>query len=208
MKVYLLGGFDYRSGAVSPVDRRCVADAVRKSVYVLDVTSNDRAKIEAYRPMLEEYFLNVGATTAAFLSLSKGREEIEQRFEHSGIIYVPGGDTRVLIENLETLHLAALLKRASCSVAGNSAGAIALCTDAILTIDDDVKATTVLPGVGLVDFSVDPHYGSSHDEELLPLSRGRVIYGLPEQSAIIYDGSVECVGPVWRFADGKKARAN
>jgi len=208
MKVYLLGGFDCRSGALSPVDRRCVEEALDKSVYVVDLTSNDRSKVESYRSALREYFLALGATAVDFVSLSRGSDEIAQRFRTSGVIYVPGGDTHVLIKNLETSDLAPLFRRASCSVAGNSAGAIALCADAVLTIDDDVNKTAVLAGVGLVDFAVDPHYEPSHDRELFPLSMGRVIYGLPEQSAIIYDGSIEYVGPVWRFANGSKVRAD
>ena len=74
MKVYLLGGFDCGSGGLSPVDRRCVEEAPNKSVYVVDLTTNDDSKVEAYRQMLRNYFLNVGATAVDFISLSRSSE--------------------------------------------------------------------------------------------------------------------------------------
>jgi hypothetical protein len=67
----------------------------------------------------------------------------------------------------------------------------------------------VLAGLGLVPFSIDPHYETTHDEELFALSEGRVIYGLPEQSGIVTEGqSMEFVGSVWKFSDRRRERVN
>jgi peptidase E len=208
MTVYLLGGFNTWSWRLSPIDQRCIVESVNKSIYVVDLTSEDSAITRLYRPVLTGYFLALGASSVGYVSLASGPEEIAQRFNESGIIYVPGGDTELLIRNMDRLALAPLFQTFEGAVAGNSAGAVALCKEAVLTMDDDVKETTVLPGIGLVNYSVDPHYDDSHDAELFELSSGRIIYGVPEESAIIQDGQTEFFGPIWRFKDGRKEQVN
>jgi len=208
MKVYLLGGFNTWSWRLSPVDQRCIADSPNKSVYVIDLALADSAMTRFYRPVLTGYFLAVGAASVNYVSLASGPDEIAQRYSESGVIYIPGGDTELLLQNVERLALTPLFHAFKGNVAGNSAGAVALCRDAVLTIDDDVKVTTVLPGIGLVPYSVDPHYTESHDAELFELSAERLIYGVPDDSAIVEDGLTEFIGPIWRFECGRKEKVN
>ncbi len=208
MKIYLLGGFDIRRGDASPVDQRYMREAEPKSVYVLDLAPGEGAKRLKYRALMAHYFGRLGAAEVDFASIALSKAQIGDRIASAGVVYLPGGYTPGLVGGLYEHGVEVHLRQAPRIVAGNSAGAIACCRDALLNTAPDEDDPYVLAGVGLVGFSIDPHYNLSHDAKLLRMSQGRTIYGLPEESAIAYDGSVEFIGPVWSFAEGEKTQVN
>jgi len=82
---------------------------------------------------------------------------------------------------------------------GNSAGALVLCKEVVITKDKDNPKTEIVEGLGLVDFSAEVHYNGSNGDELIELAKERTIYAIAENSAIIYDGSFEFIGKVCVF---------
>jgi len=208
-RIYLLGGVDALGGQVSPLDHHWLADTHGKPLCVVDLTTNSTEKLAETRSTLAAHFSKMTASKLVFVSELSCREDVLEAFGEAGAIYIPGGDTEALLDNLHAQDFSSVLRRCTIPIVGNSAGALALCRDVILTTDANIKEPLVLAGLGLVSFSIDPHYDATHDEELFTLSEGRVIYGLPEESGIITEGhSVEFVGPVWKFADGRRERVN
>ncbi len=208
-RIYMLGGVDVLKGQVSPLDHSWLADANGKSICIVDLTSKDTARRPMFRSIMEAHFSKLTDSKLVFVSEQPSQEDVLNAFENAGAIYIPGGDTEALLDNLAYQDLLCVIRSSVLPIVGNSAGAVAVCQDAVLMTDADVKTPRVRVGLGLVPFSIDPHYDSTHDEELFALSEGREIYGLPEQSGIISENLlIEFVGPVWRFSGGRKERVN
>jgi peptidase E len=126
--------------------------------------------------------------------------------QRSDLEYLPGGDTRILVERLRDTGVGSLLREYDRIIIGNSAGALALCPECILTKGREHPETEIFAGIGLVNFCVDVHYESSKDEELEKLSLKRKIYAVPERCALVYDdGKVSPIGKVYMFWKGQKA---
>jgi dipeptidase E len=208
-RIYQLGGVDVLGHEVSPLDERWLADADGKPICVVDLTSRDDARRALFRPIMTGHFSRLTGSKLVFVSELASRGDVLNAFESAGAIYLPGGDTEVLLDSMAEMDLAGVIRSSALPVVGNSAGALAVCKEVVLTTDADIKTPLVLAGLGLVPFSIDPHYDPSHDVELFELSAGREIYGLPEESGIISEGGlIEFVGPVWRFSDGRRERVN
>jgi peptidase E len=208
MRAYLIGGGDIKAGELEDIDRMALSEARNQIVYVIDLTSNDEEKLAKYRDFLTSYFKGVGAEEVRFISTENSLEAARERIGESGLVYIPGGDTGILAENLKKRKLGSFLKSLESVIVGNSAGALVACDEAVLTRDEDVEETKVIGGMGLVPFSVDVHYDASHDVELIALSSEREIYGIPEGCAIVYDGGKEFIGDIWKFSGGKKEKVH
>ncbi len=155
------------------------------------------------------HFSKLTDSKLVFISEQASRDAVMEAFGNAGAIYIPGGDTEALLKNLAEQDLCGAIRSSAVPVIGNSAGALVVCEEMVLTTDAEIKTPRVLAGLGLVSFSIDPHYDPTHHMELLGLSVGREIYGLPEHSGIISEGrSIEFVGPVWRFSDGRGERVS
>ena len=205
----MLGGVDVLNFQVSPLDHRWLADANGKSICIVDLTSNDVTSRPHIKSIMVSHFSKLTDSKLDFVSEQPSQEDLLKVFENAGAIYIPGGDTEALLDNLAAQDLSSILRSSAVPIVGNSAGALAICNEVVLTSDADIMTPLVREGLGLVPFSIDPHYDSTHDMELFELSVGREIYGLPEHSGIISEErSIEFVGPVWRFLDGRKERAN
>lgn len=208
-RVYLLGGADILDRNLSAVNRRWVWEANSRPMCVVDLANKDRASRPRYRSLMQQQFAALTDNNLTFLSELRTSEEKATAIREAGVIYVPTGDVRVLLGNLAESGLSALLSSGRSIVVGNGAGAVAVGRSAVIPRDDTDESTTILPGLGLVDYSVVPEYINSYDTELARLSRKRVVYGLPRHSALIAGtDSTEFMGPVWRFAGGDKEQVN
>jgi len=203
MTLYLIGGGDIKAGKLETIDRQALSESPNQNVFVLDLTTNDEDKLEKYRFFLKAYFENLGAKKINFFSTTVP-PVADNIIAQSGLVYIPGGNTEILMENIKKHNLSSTLKSAAGTIVGNSAGALVLCDNVVLTKDEDVLETKVIKGVGLVDFSIDVHYDPSHDLELSDLSKDGLIYAVPEESVIIIRKHINFLGPIWRFSKGKK----
>lgn len=205
----MLGGVDLLNGEISPLDNLWLSETVNGVIFIVDVTSRNLEKSPYFRDVMKEHFSSLTESKLVFLSEMSSQSEIVDSLKRADVIYIPGGDTDALLDNLAKHDVANLLRRSVLPIAGNSAGALALCEEVVLTTDDEVDTPRVRAGLGIVPFSIDPHYESTHDDELFILSDNRVIYGLPEQSGIIVDGGCkEFVGSVWKFTNGFKKQVH
>ncbi len=209
MKFYLIGGIDLNVAENSvEIERKALADAKNKNVFVLDLTSNNPEKLAKYRNVLTSYLKKAGAEKIRFISSYDSTNKMEKGIREAGLVYIPGGDTEVLMQNIEERNLKPILRSLKSVLVGNSAGALAMCEEVILTKDEDVTETKVLPGLGLVPFSVEVHYDETHDKELFELSKDREIYAIPEKCVIAYDRKMNFIGDIWKFSRGKREKIN
>jgi dipeptidase E len=158
------------------------------------------------RQRLFNYFRGLGACTVDFVDYGDTFAEITRKVECSDLLYLTGGLTTVLIERLKSKSVDRLLRKYDKVIVGRSAGALALCKRCVLT-DRREPAVKVVKGLGLVDFGVKVHYKPSKDAELKRLSKEEKIYGIPERSALVYDGGrLSFMGDVYMFQNGEKTR--
>lgn len=94
-------------------------------VLVLLWTTNDEEKKKKYEKIIKEYFEDLGASEVIFLK--ENDHNLKEKFKKTNVIYLPGGDTEVLLEKLDkNPEVIEELKRFKGVIIGNSAGAIAL----------------------------------------------------------------------------------
>ena len=213
-KLYFLGGEDVIKGD-STVHKKIFNDiGGLPSVLIFHWTTESADKTDRYRDIIVNYFQNLGLRKIIFAELSDSFQEIQEKIETSDVIYLPGGNPKLLIDRMKDAKVDNLLRNYNKVIIGNSAGALALCKDyAIIKGQDETLKTGVGHGLGLVDFSVSVHYksskhsGLSPDQELKTLSEKTEtkIYAVPEQGALIYEnGNFKFIGNISLFAKGKK----
>jgi len=205
-KLYFLGGEDIAKRDSKEINKKAFIDAGGAPiVLIFPWTAESVDKADKYRKIIADYFKELGASKIEFAESSDSREEIVAKIDRSDLIYLPGGVTRILVERVKNAKIDDLLRKYDKVIVGNSAGAMALCKDCILTKDKDNPATTIISGFGLVDFSCAVHYNTSKDEELRRLLTKRKIYAIPERCALVYDnGNLSFIGQVHLFYEGRK----
>jgi dipeptidase E len=207
-KLYFLGGEDIVKRDSKEIDKRAFFDAGgAPNVLIFPWTSEPMDRADKYRKVMAEYFKELGASKIDFAEPTESLKEITEKVNRSDLIYLPGGATRILVERMKNARVDNLLRKCNKVIIGNSAGALALCEDCILTKDKDNPATAMISGFGLVNFSVEVHYNTSKDIELKELSMKRKIYAIAERCALVYDGGdLSFIGAVYLFYKGKKTK--
>lgn len=208
VKLYCLGGEDLAKRDSKEINKKAFIDAGGKpSVLIFNWTAESVDKAGKYRKIMADYFKDLGASEIEFAELSDSLEVFAAKIDRSDLIYLPGGVTQVLVQRMKQAKVDDLLRRYDKVIVGNSAGALALCKDCILTKDKERPVTSIISGLGLVDFGVAVHYSVSKDRELKKLSMKRKIYAIPERCALVYDsGNLLFIGDVYLFFHGKKTK--
>lgn len=204
-KIYLIGG--NAKSFLKEVDS--LEKFKDKKIYVLDLTSDNKEEVVYYRNFWKEYLEKLGAGKIDFASVSSSSDAIKEKLLEADILYIPGGQTELLIENVKKYNLASLIREFNGPIIGNSAGAAVLSEVAIMYPSQYREKITILEGMGLVDLEIFVHYDKIYDEELLKLSKNKKIYGIPEESIVIYnDEKLNFIGDVYLFSKGNKTKVN
>lgn len=197
MQIILCGGGNIVEHELESIDKEVINSSKNKKILVLDLTTNDPNKIIKYKKFLQNYFLELGAKKIEFISDYKDNK-IENKFNEFGIIYLPGGNPVILLENINKRNLSGDIKNFNGVILGNSAGALVLSKTLIITKDEDFPETISKEGLGIVPFSVEVHYDKGKDEELKKLNLPETIYAIPEKSyinvedeKIIFNGKIK-----------------
>jgi len=209
VKLYFLGGEDIEKRESKEINKRAFIDAGGAPTVLIFIgwTSESVDKADRYRKIMANYFKDLDASKIEFAEPSDSFKEITEKVNRSDLIYLPGGVTRILVERIKNAEIDNLLRKYDKVIIGNSAGALALCKNCILTKGKDNPQTAVISGFGLVNFSVEVHYNTSKDRELKRLSKKRKIYAIPERCALVYDnGDLLFIGDVYLFYNGKKTK--
>jgi len=206
-KLYFLGGEDLGKRDCEQINKKAFADAGgTPSVLVfIGWASKSLDETEKYRHIIMAYFREMGAKKIVFAELSDSLETVENKMKNADLIYLPGGDTELLVETIKKKGLETMLRKYDKVIVGNSAGALALCEDCLIAGAGSPEESAVRSGLGIVDFCVDVHYNPSRDSRLSELSKKRRIYAVAEKSALICDEArISFSGMVYLFDKGKK----
>lgn len=111
------------------------------------------------------------------------------------VIYIAGGNTYKLLDIMNKSGFKDYIKDNHMNkvIIGNSAGAVVLGKDIRTSNSENTIGLDDTEGIGLVDFSICPHYTIDMDSRLESLSRElkHEVVGIPETSGIIIDNAKE-----------------
>ncbi len=216
-KLYFLGGEDIRKRVSKHINKKAFADAGgAPEVLVFPWT----AKVEKreYRKIVSDYFRDIGAKKIVYAELRDPLRKIVKKINSSNLIYLPGGEPKLLIKRLREKRIVPYLRMYTGVIVGNSAGSLAQCKKYAVVKGQDGRPKTVFEqGLGFVDFAVAVHYrgpkkslsGESPTKELRNLSKKTEmkIYTIPEKSALVYNsGNLKFIGDVYLFHKSKKTK--
>ena len=182
--IFLIGGEDVKKRNCARINRMYFSLVKSPVVLVIPWTASDKEKEAFYRKVLKEYFLDLGAKEILFLEEEDDREIVRKKFSKANILYLPGGDPKILLEKIKRKrYVFSEIKKFKGIVVGNSAGALVLCRYCLIIRGG--KAS-ILNGLNLVDVSVKVHYKPSEGKKLSEICQKRkiTIFALPEDSAI------------------------
>lgn len=135
-------------------------------------------------------------------------EAARRAVARADVVWLAGGDTPAQYRYLEQYGLVPVLRAHGGVVIGMSAGAINMGRTAVCTRACGHAVQQIYPALGLVDFSVEPHFDPAHPaEEQLAVSRRRLLYGLCDEGAIVCTPEgVQLIGDVYKLEQGAVQR--
>jgi len=203
-KIYLNGGADIMKGESKEIDTKALSETENKRVFVLNLTTNDQEKIDRYREFFKTYFTDLNVGNINFAS-ELDNEKIKEEISKSDLLYIPGGDTEILIKNVKEKELVEIIKSFRGIIMGVSAGAMMLCDEAICAYENREP----IKGLGLVDILIDVHYNEKHNDSIKKFFNEKDLYAIPEKSIIIVqNGELKFIGDVYLFSKGEKTKVN
>jgi len=207
-KLYFLGGENVVKRDSQEINEAAFRDAAKSPrIVVFPWARASFDKSYKRKKRLFDYFRSLGACIVDFADYGDTFEEINRKVERSDLIYLSGGLASVLVERLRKKSVDRLLRKYEGVVVGRSAGALALGKNCIVTKNRRNQRSSMISGIGLVDFTVKAHYKPSKDEVLKRLSKDEKIYAIAERSALVYDdGALSSMGEVYLFQNGEKTR--
>lgn len=207
MELCFIGGGHVLKGELSEVleELECKINPNAKVLIIPFAT--DESRYDSWMESMRQAFARIPNVTLGLLHEELSKEKMMAMIQAYDVLYFIGGQPERLLQVILDKELTATIRSFPGLMIGYSAGALAFCTDCILTKDEDYPDTIVLQGLGLVDFSVEVHYRPKSDDELLTLSKGRTIYALPNGSAIFYkDGNIDTrVNNIITFENSNKS---
>ena len=142
---------------------------------------------------------------------NRNKTKIPEVLKDSSLIFLCGGNTYIQNQFFNEINLKEYIKELDSTIVGISAGAIN-CAEEVFNSpeeDDDLSNSSILVGLGLTKFNIEPHFDINNDNTIqnkavLNESYKRVLYGLPDGSYIndnkvfgkcyrIYRGNVELI---------------
>ncbi len=197
--IYLLGGGEPARRETEAIDRQAVAEAGAAPVAVfIGAATGSRAQAAAF----VGYFRHLGARPldAALYSREDAADpDVLDRIQQGDILYLGGGDPRLLIEALEGTPGLAAIREAQ------HGGALLLAMDqaafaagAFVAADDEWPSGR--PGLDLLDgWAVMPRFDEPERRRSLQemLSQHAGLRGLgvrPKSAAVLRDGTLEALG--------------
>lgn len=131
------------------------------------------------------------------------KEAAQETLKRADIIWLSGGDTPTQFSYLKSYDLIQCLKAHSGIIIGMSAGAINMAKTAVCTLTCEHNQLEIYEGLGLVEFSVEPHFDKNNvTEELLVLSETYPLIGICDEGAIICtDDKTVYIGDIFLLND-------
>lgn len=159
-------------------------------------------KTDQYFNQFMKMFFNCGVVfdRATVIDGRITGKKVKPAVSMADVIWLAGGDTPTQFDYLKSYGLVDVLKQQTGVIIGMSAGSINMAKTAICTKTCGHRELTIYEALGLVEFSVEPHFNKHNvSEELLSLSERFSFYGICDGSAIVHAGFLKCVGEVFQI---------
>lgn len=202
-KIYLEGGNLAGERPYLGLERGILSSANNKVMFVLDFARHGEGLIER-KEKDKIYFNDLGAEEIYFASDCSSSDEINEKIKNSEVLYLPGGDTELLLEKIKENNLEFLLRSYEGIIFGNSAGAYACATEYPKIREGEVN---IIKSLGLVNFVVKAHYTEEFDKPLLEISKEKDVYGIANEGIIVVEnGKLNYIGDIYLFSKGEKIK--
>lgn len=146
---------------------------------------------EEYLDFFKDYMLNYGLTNIVKIDLYNNWDNA---FDCK-VIFIAGGNTYKLLDIVNRSGFSQFLLKnyKEKIIVGNSAGAIILGQSIKTSSDENFVGIASTRGLGLVEYTISPHFTNEKKEKLINLSKelNQKIIGIPNHSAIILDENGE-----------------
>lgn len=137
------------------------------------------------------------------------KEDAQKLIQNASVIFLLGGYTIEQNTLLNKYELSDLIKKGQALVMGTSAGAINMTAKWLCSKYDgyDVEESSVYEGMGLNNFSFQPHLNFENTElfmdELLPLSKEMDIYMADQGAVRVKEEKIDIIGNVYLMSNAK-----
>jgi len=137
------------------------------------------------------------------------RETAQGTVRNADVLWLAGGDTPTQFSYLEAYDLISCIKEQKGIIIGMSAGSINMTKTAICTLTCEHDELKIYEALGLVEFSVEPHFDKDNiTNELLVISEKYPLYGICDDGAIICTkDNTLYIGDVYLIDNGHVTRA-
>jgi len=208
MKLMLIGGGEIGKGTTSYETEKIDKEIVR-------MTNKDNPNFlfiglasfysDSYYDIIKRIYKDLGCTTSYLKkkNIINNPDIVKDKLMNADIIYIGGGDTIKLLDDIKEYHLDKLLIKEINNnkvVAGISAGAILLSksgySDALI-LRKESENYSFIKGLNIVDINISPHYNDELKKKELfeDLKNTNIeIYGLENNTALkINDNEISII---------------
>ena len=214
-EIILIGGGDYRKEENVKVDKYIVEQLDKNSrIIVLPFAIKEKERRINRFESIKKVFLKKGIKKIEMVEEDFFlKKDSKENISSSKVIFLTGGNPKLLLETIIKLDLRDLLKNFVGLIIGYSAGAMIFDSKCVIPggIESDYPKTVILDhGIGLINnLVISPHYKKEDDSILIALSNKYLVCGVADKSALIYrNGKFSKIGHVVIFRKSKKYSFN
>ncbi|MFE0508037.1 Type 1 glutamine amidotransferase-like domain-containing protein [Peribacillus butanolivorans] len=210
MEICFIGGGNHLNNELGEVFLE-LSKMIKPDAKILIIPfATDNSRYESWMESIKQAFSIMENVSVELLNEDLSEKEMKKSIKEHDVLYFIGGKPERLIHVIEEKGLTPIIKDFQGLIIGYSAGSLAFCNDCIITKDKDYPETIVIKGLGFVGFSVEVHYEDTIEGELIPLSNERMVYAIPNGSAIFSrNGELfKVVNDIYSFKNMKKEIVN
>lgn len=157
-------------------------------VFVASEFENIYEKTDWYCNHFLKMFSDCGITfdSVNVIDGRMSKKSAQAMVRKADVLWLAGGDTPTQFAYLKSYGLIPCIREQKGVIIGMSAGSINMAKTAVCTLTCDHDKLEIYEALGLVDFSVEPHFDKDNiTDELLTLSEKYPLYGIYDDGAII-----------------------
>lgn len=193
MRLVLIGGGNTRGGAweTEEIDREIVrmSDKEKPNFLFIGLASSFA---DSYYDAMKNIYRSLGCECQYLKkkNIINNRDIVENKIRNADIIYIGGGDTIKLLNEIKEYDLECLMKEAIDAnkiVAGTSAGAIMLCREGYsdsLKLRGESDKYDFIEGLNYLNIIFSPHHSEEKYKEMLKDLNQREVYSLENGTAL------------------------